>query len=78
MLVVPVKSPEEKRKNLIRSMNDAIELREKIRHDDMLRKVYYDFDFDGYIDRCREMLSDYNPDQFISLDEYNKEELVFI
>ena len=47
-----------KREAIIIQMNNDFLLQEQTRHDPMLAKVYSDFDFDKFIDKCREMLGE--------------------
>ncbi len=47
-----------KRETIIKHMNNAIELQMQCQKDKNLRLVYSDFDFDRFIDRCREMLGE--------------------
>ncbi|MDF2943579.1 MAG: hypothetical protein K0S01_2437 [Herbinix sp.] len=46
------------RNTIIRHMNNAIEMKEEINKSHMMYLVYKDFDFDKFIDQCRELLSD--------------------
>jgi hypothetical protein len=39
-------------------MNNAIAMQDEMYQNKDLRKVYSDYNFDSFIDRCREMLGD--------------------
>lgn len=45
------------REAIIRHMNNAIEMKEDMKKDNMLANVYYDFDFDKFIEQCEELLN---------------------
>ena len=47
-----------KREFLVKQINDALELVEQMKTDRMLRLVYSDIDWDRYIQKRRDALSD--------------------
>lgn len=57
-IIIKDKTIIEKRETIIIHMNNALDMMERMDKDKNMRLAYSDYDFEKFIDRCREILTE--------------------